>query len=236
MKTSAHRKNTLPSDPKPARLSLTGRQLELFEFLKQHHREDRIPPSTREIQEHFGFASQTAVIHHLRALESKGCIERLPGKARAVRILNIAAGENSDPAARPSPESVPLLGAIPAGLAQLREATVQKDAPCVVVDFDLLGIPRGAHTFALRVSGDSMIGAHILDGDVVIMEFREPVPGDIVAALIDGETTLKRFVTKGGHPYLKAENPAYPDLIPAQELVIQGVMIALLRGRGTPRR
>jgi repressor LexA len=74
-----------------------------------------------------------------------------------------------------------------------------------------------------------MINAHICDGDTVILEFREPRKGDIVAALIDGETTLKRYFVERGKPYLHAENPDYPDLIPARELIIQGVLIALLR-------
>ena len=74
-----------------------------------------------------------------------------------------------------------------------------------------------------------MIDAHICNGDTVILEFREPRKGDIVAALIDGETTLKRYLVAKGRPFLRAENPNYPDLIPAQELIIQGVLIALLR-------
>ena len=75
-----------------------------------------------------------------------------------------------------------------------------------------------------------MIDAHILDGDIVILEDREDVHnGDIVAALIDGETTLKRYVTEHGRPYLKAENPNYPDLVPARELRVQGVMVSLVR-------
>jgi repressor LexA len=99
----------------------------------------------------------------------------------------------------------------------------------VAVDVTTLGIPRNAKTFALKVRGNSMIDAHICSGDVVIMEFREPRKGDIVAALIDGETTLKRYVVEKGRPFLRAENPDFPDLVPARELVIQGVMIALLR-------
>ena len=75
-----------------------------------------------------------------------------------------------------------------------------------------------------------MINAHIMDGDHVVLEYREPRDQDVVAALIDGETTLKRFVTSGRKPYLKAENPNFPDLIPAQELLIQGVMVGLVRG------
>ncbi len=75
-----------------------------------------------------------------------------------------------------------------------------------------------------------MIGRHILDGDFVILEHGpEPRSGQIVAALIDGESTLKSYVVKGGKPYLRAENPKYPNLIPAQELMIQGVLKALIR-------
>ena len=73
------------------------------------------------------------------------------------------------------------------------------------------------------------IDAHIVEGDVVIMELRDPTHRDIVAALIDGETTLKRFLVHNGKPFLRAENSKYPDLIPAHELVIQGVFRALLR-------
>ena len=84
--------------------------------------------------------------------------------------------------------------------------------------------------FALKVRGDSMIGAGIMSGDVVVLEFRgEAKNGDVVAAFIDGETTLKRYITQRGKPFLKAENPSYPNLVPAHELVIQGVQIALLR-------
>jgi repressor LexA len=74
-----------------------------------------------------------------------------------------------------------------------------------------------------------MIGASSLDGDVVFLTPRPPRPRDIVAALIDGESTLKRFLHRDGLPFLRAENPRYPDLLPATELVIQGVMIGLLR-------
>jgi len=77
-----------------------------------------------------------------------------------------------------------------------------------------------------------MIGKHIIPGDLAVIEPRaEPRPGDVVAALIDGESTLKTFMLRNGKPYLKAENPRYPDLIPAEELVIQGVLVALVRKR-----
>jgi repressor LexA len=74
-----------------------------------------------------------------------------------------------------------------------------------------------------------MIGAQIEDGDMVILEHKQPKPGDVVAALIDGETTLKRLVNERGAPYLKAENPRYPALHPLRDLRVQGVMVALVR-------
>jgi repressor LexA len=82
-----------------------------------------------------------------------------------------------------------------------------------------------------------MIGAHILDGDIVILEDAKEVHnGDIVAALIDGETSLKRYVVEHGRPYLKAENPRYQDLVPARELKIQGVVVSLIRKQERRRR
>jgi len=175
-------------------------------------------PSTREIQHYFGFASQTAAISHLRALERKGIIQRLPGKARAVAF--------PDELDRAEIVDVPVYGRIAAGMSQ--DAEPEREG-CISIDISSLGIPRHARTFALKVRGDSMIDAHICDGDTVILEFREPRKGDIVAALIDGETTLKRFIVEKGKTFLRAENPNYPDLIPAQELIIQGVLVALLR-------
>jgi repressor LexA len=76
-----------------------------------------------------------------------------------------------------------------------------------------------------------MIGANIVEDDIVFLTPREPRPRDIVAALIDGESTLKRFLIQRGRAFLRAENPRYPDLLPAMELVIQGVMVGLLRTR-----
>lgn len=121
---------------------------------------------------------------------------------------------------------VSICGTVSAGLpADQREEA----GGCVMVDMETLRLPKGARVFALKVRGDSMIGAGILPGDVVVLEFREANNGDIVSALIDGETTLKRYLVVRGKAFLKAENPNYPDLIPARELVIQGVQVALLR-------
>ena len=197
---------------------LTSRQNEILAYLRKSQRETGIMPSTREIQHYFKFASQTAAMSHLRALERKGVIQRLPGKARAVIF--------PDELDRPEVLDVPMYGSIAAGMSQDVE---NEREGCISVDISALGIPRNAKTFALKVRGDSMIDAHICHGDTVILEFREPKRGDIVAALIDGETTLKRYVVEKGKPFLHAENPDFPDLIPARELVIQGVLIALLR-------
>lgn len=122
--------------------------------------------------------------------------------------------------------NIPLLGSIIAGRAETQDAVHEG---CITVDPEMMRLPKNARTFALKVRGDSMKNAGILEGDVVVMEFREAKHGDIVAALIDGDTTLKRFIIQSGAPYLRASNPKYPDLIPARELVIQGVMVALLR-------
>ncbi len=201
---------------------LTKRQQELFDFLKLSQSKNGLMPSTREIQAHFGFASQTAAMSHLRALERKGVIVRMRGKARAVVF--------PEDLEREEVIDIPIYGSIAAGMAEAVEETKEG---CVSIDIASLGIARTARTFALRVRGESMIDAHICDGDTVILEFREPRHLDVVAALIDGETTLKRFIMERGRPFLKAENQNYPDLIPARELVIQGVMVGLLRqGQG----
>lgn len=200
------------------RASLTERQKEILAYLRMTHRQTGIMPSTREIQHYFGFASQTAAMSHLRTLEKKGVIQRLAGKARAVVFPeDLDRGDLMD---------VPVYGSIAAGMAQ--EADVEAQG-CISVDISALGIPKHAKTFALKVRGQSMIDAHICEGDTVILELREPRKGDIVAALIDGETTLKRYLVEDQQPFLRAENPDFPDLIPVRELVIQGVMVALLR-------
>ena len=197
---------------------LTDRQQELLDFLHQSHRETGVMPSTREIQAHFGFASQTAAMSHLRALERKGVIKRLPGKARAVVF--------PEELEREEIMDIPLYGNIAAGMAQ--DVQPEKDG-CVSIDVASVGVRPSTRVFALRVRGDSMIDAHICDGDTVVLEMRETRNGDVVAALIDGETTLKRYLLERGAPYLQAENESYPDLIPLRELVVQGVMVALLR-------
>lgn len=199
---------------------LTARQQEILDFLKGEMNRTGIMPSTREIQVHFRFASQTASVNHLKALEKKGAIQRMAGKARAVAVPSML---NRKPVI-----DIPLYGQIAAGMPETIDQTPEG---ALSIDAASLGVRPGVSSFALRVRGDSMIDAHIVDGDTAILEAREPRHGDIVAALIDGETTLKRYLVRDGAVFLRAENPRYPDLVPARELVVQGVLIGLLRGR-----
>lgn len=196
---------------------LTERQKNVLDFIQREQREKGVTPSTREIQSHFGFASQTSVMQYIAALERKGFLDRHPRKARALIT----------PAMKVRITDIPIYGQIPAGMSALTEQTIEGH---VSLDARSANISRNHSTFALCVRGDSMIGAHIVDGDIVILEESKEVHnGDIVAALIDGETTLKHYVVEHGRPYLKAENPRYPNLIPARELKIQGVMVSLIR-------
>lgn len=199
-------------------MSLTARQLQVLTYIEESLERTGVMPSTREIQDHFGFASQTAAMNHLRALERKGVIVRLPGKARAVALASHL---------RRSPIlDIPIFGHIAAGGPEPQD---QSQQGTVSVDIDSTGLKKNSRMFAVKVRGDSMIGAQISDGDLVILEQKVPQDGDIVAALVDGETTLKRYVATEGRPFLRAENPKYPDIYPVNELMIQGVMVALIR-------
>src|SRR6185295_7105578 len=204
---------------------LTERQKNVLDFIQREQREKGFTPSTREIQSHFGFASQTSVMQYIATLERKGFLNRHARKARALIT----------PAMKVRIADIPIYGQIPAGMAALTEQSVEGH---ISLDARSVNASKNSGTFALRVRGDSMIDAHILDGDIVILEDRKEVQnGDIVAALIDGETTLKRYVMEHGRPYLKAENPQYPNLTPARELRIQGVMVSLVRKQiAMPRR
>ncbi|HEX4084632.1 MAG TPA: transcriptional repressor LexA [Chthoniobacteraceae bacterium] len=204
---------------------LTRRQQEILDYLQMEMNRSGIMPSTREIQQHFRFASQTGAVNHLKALERKGAIQRLAGKARAVALPSMI---NREPVV-----DIPMYGSIAAGMPETLDQVAEGR---MTIDAATLGVRKGAQTFGLRVRGESMIDAHIIDGDIAILEAREPRHGDIVAALIDGETTLKRYLVERGVPFLRAENERYADLIPATELVIQGVLIGILRGRDQVNR
>jgi len=202
---------------------LTHRQKNVLDFIQSEQRGKGITPSTREIQKHFRFASQTSVMQYIAALERKGFLSRHARKARAL-ITPVQKIRITD---------VPIYGQIPAGMSTLSEQTIEGH---VSLDTRSANVSKNGRIFALRVRGDSMIGAHIVNGDIVILEDRKDVQnGDIVAGLIDGETTLKRYVVEHGRPYLRAENPRYPDLTPARELRIQGIMVSLVRKQGRRR-
>ena len=197
---------------------LTTKQQAVYDFLKSSARVTGLVPTTREIQHHFGFASQTAAMNHLRALEKKQVIQRLPGKARAIVF--------PDELDREEIVDIPIYGSIAAGMSEDLDS---ESEGCLSIDVRSLGLKHNARTFALKVRGESMIDAHICDGDTVILEFKNPRNGDVVAALIDGETTLKRYIIEKGKHFLRAENEMFPDLLPARELIIQGVLVGLLR-------
>ena len=206
---------------------LTIRQQEILGYVQLHMREEGTWPSFREIQAHFGFASTNAVMGHLKALERKGYISRVPGQARTFRIT-MAFDEDNRPFEAKDVVSIPIYGDIAAGYPDGVEPAGEIGR--LQIDTETAGIRRSRRAFALKVRGESMINAGIYDGDIVILEQRPPHNGDIVAALIDGETTLKRFIKRGRRaPYLKAENPDYPQLHPIAELLIQGVAKAVVR-------
>lgn len=208
---------------------LTKKQAAILEYMKSHVAQHSYWPSIRDIQAKFRFASTNAVFGHLQALERKGVIQRIPGAARAYKIAPSSVADHSETVIRyegPDEDaiplgSIPLMGSIAAGFPDHTESSgvvASMQAPMTEGSRR-----RPPQSFALRVRGDSMIDANINDGDTVIIEPGSPKHGDIVAALIDGETTLKRLIRQGGKTYLKAENANYPELFPVTELVIQGI-------------
>ena len=204
---------------------LTERQQQILDFIRQRQESEGITPTLREVAAHFRFGSVNAALAHVRALLAKGVLKQAPRRARSLQIVD----PNHPGRLRPRVVSVPIYGSIPAGRP---DDAAQEEEGCVLMDVETLGIRPTARTFGLKVRGDSMIGKHITDGDIAIIEHGvQPRPGDVVAALIDGQVTLKTFVMQRGKPYLRAENPRYPDPIPQEELQIQGVMVALVRKR-----
>ncbi len=215
---------------------LTEKQQTILSFLRNYFAQHNYWPSIREIQSEFGFKSTNAVVGHLRALERKGELERISGQARTYKLKNMptVAPETGVPAPASMPSDgmpvseIPLYGEIAAGYP----GGVETADAAETVQLDAYTASRlGQGAFALRVQGDSMIDAEICEGDVVILEPKEPRHLDIVAALIDGETTLKRYIqpTRQDAPYLKAENKAYPQFYPLDSLQVQGVARAVVR-------
>lgn len=201
----------------------TPKQREVLDYIRDAADSGRPTPCVREMKAHFGLGSTRAVCDRLDALEKKGLIERDPGKARSIRIVG-------DETERQTMAEVPVLGHIPAGAAvdveEMADGTLR-------VGVETLGFIPKKNTFALVVRGNSMEGRGILDGDRVIVDGdREAGDGDMVAALIDQECSLKSLVKNKSGAFLKPENPAYDDLVPVEELQIQGVARAVIRAIG----
>jgi repressor LexA len=199
----------------------TRKQQRILDFILKWKQSGGNSPTFQEIADHFRFRSLNSVTKHLRLLRQKGFLESDSGKARSLRITSPLAKLRSRIV------DIPIFGSIPAGMPESREQDVEG---LTSVDTSSLGFIPTRNTFALRIRGNSMIGKHICDGDIVILEFgAEPRDGQVVAAYVDGQSTLKTFIVKNGKPYLRAENPNYRDIIPAQELTIQGVLKGLIR-------
>src|SRR5437870_1946961 len=208
---------------------LTARQREVLNFVRTFCEREGVPPTVREIGARFKVTPRAA-FDHLRALERKGALQRRASVGRTSRALTIT---GSSP---PSYRSVPILGRIAAGLPLLAEENREGELPVAAT-----ALPGGGEDmFALRVRGESMIDAHICDGDLVLVRRQDSAqPNDIVVAMVEseagGETeaTVKRFLRDGSRVVLKPENQAMAPIVvdPARRAVtILGKVIGLLRG------
>jgi len=213
---------------------LTPRQRRVLEVIRDWVERLGYPPSVREIGEAVGLTSTSSVAHQLRALERKGYLRRDPNRPRAVGVRPAESTRNtsdtsttpsnpSEEPTRPSPTYVPVVGRIAAGGPVLAEQAVE----------DVFPLPKEivgeGPLFLLRVAGDSMIEAAITDGDWVVIR-QQPVAenGDIVAAMIDGEATVKTFKRREGHIWLLPHNPAYEPIL-GDEATVLGRVVAVLR-------
>lgn len=219
-----------PVDP-----ALTERQRTILEVIRTSVVNRGYPPSIREIGDAVGLTSTSSVAHQLRTLERKGYLRRDPNRPRAVDVRGAddaaaaaaaAAAPVTDVAgsdALPEPTFVPVLGRIAAGGPILAEEAVE----------DVFPLPRelvGEGTlFLLKVVGESMIEAAICDGDwVVVRQQNVADNGDIVAAMIDGEATVKTFKRAGGQVWLMPHNPAF-DPIPGNDATVLGKVVTVIR-------
>ncbi|MFZ0215946.1 MAG: transcriptional repressor LexA [Candidatus Dormiibacterota bacterium] len=192
---------------------VTGRQSQILDYIREVTRERNYPPSVREIGEAVGLSSSSTVHNHLNQLERRGLIRRDPTKSRTVQLV-----ENGNSASlRRSAVAVPVVGRVAAGQPILAEEHIEDH---LVVSQDM----AEEGWFALRVRGDSMVNAGILDGDLVIVRPQEDAPdGTIVVALVGDEATVKRLDRQQGHVRLLAENPAYQPIEPDDVAMVGSV-------------
>ncbi len=208
--------------------TLTPRQRSVLEYIRKSVRMRGYPPSIREIGDAVGLTSTSSVAHQLRSLERKGLLRRDHNRPRAVNIPDNEPDPSGDSpfggvATMPKPTFVPVLGRIAAGGPILAEEAVE----------DVFPLPRelvgDGSLFLLKVVGESMIDAAICDGDwVVVRQQNVAENGDIVAAMIDGEATVKTFKRKRGHVWLMPHNVIF-DPIPGDEATILGKVVSVLR-------
>ena len=207
---------------------LTGKQREVLAFIRTFIGKHGVPPTVREIGDRFKVTPRAA-FDHLRALERKGALQRRASAGRTSRALTPA-----EPAVRIS-HAVPILGRVAAG--QPLFASENREGELHIAPASLPG--RGEDLFALRVRGDSMISAHICDGDLVLVRRHDSAaPNDIVVALVEsesgeGEATVKRFSREGERVVLKPEHPTMAPIIVDPRhtpLRILGKVVGVLRG------
>lgn len=200
---------------------ITEKQEAVLQFIEDYQMNFGKSPTLREMREHFQVASDNSILKHLKALREKGYLEK-DETPRGIKLLE-SVKEKFEAAS--NLVRIPLLGTIPAGGPVLSDEYVMD---YFEVGNDLLKKPEGS--FALRVSGLSMIDAGILEGDFVIAN-REMTAkdGDVVVALVDGSNTVKRYRKNGNHVWLEAANKDYQDIQPGEYLEVQGVVTAVIR-------
>jgi len=205
---------------------LTDRQRRILDYMRETVEQRGYPPTVREIGEAVGLVSPSSVAYQMGVLERKGYLRKDPNRPRAVDVRpqnEIGLDEESVRALRPTPAYVPVVGRIAAGGPILAEQSIE----------DVFPLPRElvgeGNLFMLQVKGDSMLDAAICDGDWVVVR-QQPTAngGDIVAAMLDNEATVKTFRRRDGHVWLMPQNPAF-DPIPGDEATILGRVVAVLR-------
>jgi len=202
--------------------NLTARQRQVLAFVEDRQRQTGLIPTLQETATHFGFRSPNSVREHLRLIEKKGFVHRVPGRSRGLVVARPDDRDHLDSV------RVPLLGRIPAG----HPVVAHEDTEA------LLTLPahlfRGSQLFALRVQGTSMSGAGILDGDIAVLDAMAEVNnGAIAAVLIEDEATLKRVYRRPKGLLLKAENPTFRDIkvsaSAAEGVRMLGVLVGVVR-------